>query len=226
MFFEQIATGGCQSYVIGCKETCAAAVIDPEISQIDRYQGIAAREGLRLRFVIDTHTHADHFSAADEIGKMLDVPVAMHRDAAAPFATLRVDDGDMLLVGNLRLSALHTPGHTRDSMCLRLEDRIFTGDTLLIGATGRSDLPTGDPEALYDSLFNRILKLDPALLVYPAHDYKNQGHSTIGQEIASNPRLQKKNRSEFVEMMTHLNLSAPTHMTEALRTKIGRASCR
>src|SRR3990170_3854501 len=104
MIFEQIATGGCQSYLIGCGETCAAALIDPEIRQIDRYQTLATRDGLRIRFVIDTHT--------------------------------------------------------RDSMCLVTEDRVFTGDTLLIGATGRTDLPTGDPDALFDSLFNKVLQLD------------------------------------------------------------------
>ncbi len=220
VIFEQIATGGCQSYFIACGETCAAAIIDPEVSQIDRYLGIAAREGVRVHYVIDTHTHADHFSATDELGKALDVPVVMHRDSAAPFATLRLDDGDMLLIGRMRLTAMHTPGHTRDSMSLRVEDKLFTGDTLLIGGTGRTDLPTGDPEELYDSLFNGVLKLDPALNVYPAHDYKGRGHSTIGQEMATNPRLQKKDRAEFVEMMKHLNLSAPTHITEALRTNM------
>ncbi|HSN38867.1 MAG TPA: MBL fold metallo-hydrolase [Burkholderiales bacterium] len=220
MIFEQIATGGCQSYVIGCTDTCAAAVIDPEIRQIDRYIGIATREGLRIRYVIDTHTHADHFSAADELAKALNVPVVMHRDSPAPFASMRLDDGDMLMIGNMRLMAMHTPGHTRDSMCLRLEDKLFTGDTLLIGGTGRTDLPTGDPGALYDSLFNNILKLDPALNVYPAHDYKGQGHSTLAQELANNPRLQKKDRAEFVDMMRHLNLTMPTHLTEALRTNM------
>ena len=220
MKFEQIATGGCQSYVIGCAETCVAAVIDPEVRQIDRYFGIAAREGLRIRYVIDTHTHADHFSATDELARTLNVPVVMHRQSPAPFASLRLDDGDLLMVGNLRLKAIHTAGHTRDSMCLGVEDKLFTGDTLLIGGTGRTDLPTGDPEALYDSLFHRILKLDPALNVYPAHDYKGRGHSTIAEEIAANPRLQKTDRAEFVEMMNHLDLSAPTHLTEALRTNM------
>jgi rhodanese-related sulfurtransferase len=133
---------------------------------------------------------------------------------------MRLDDGDMLIVGEMRLRAMHTPGHTRDSMCLVMGDRVFTGDTLLIGGTGRSDLPTGDPHALYDSLFDGLLKLDPALLVYPAHDYKGRTHSTIGDEIRDNPRLQVRDRAAFVEMMQNLNLSAPTHLTEALRTNM------
>jgi rhodanese-related sulfurtransferase len=126
----------------------------------------------------------------------------------------------MLAIGQLRVRALHTPGHTRDSMCLVTEDRVFTGDTLLIGATGRTDLPTGDPAALHDSLFNKLLKLDPALKVYPAHDYKGRSHSTIAQEISDNPRLQKRDRDAFTAMMRQLNLTAPTHLTEALRTNL------
>ncbi len=133
MIFEQITTGGCQSYLIGCAETCAAALIDPEQTQIDRYKGLLAKEGLRLRYVIDTHTHADHFSASKQIGHALGAPIVMHRESPAPFADLRLDDGDMLAVGNLRIQAMHTPGHTRDSMCLVAGDRVFTGDTLLIG---------------------------------------------------------------------------------------------
>jgi len=126
----------------------------------------------------------------------------------------------LLYVGGLALQALHTPGHTRDSICLLVGDRIFTGDTLLIGGTGRTDLPTGDPEQLYDSLFNKLLRLDPALIVHPAHDYKGQGSSTLGAEIANNPRLQKRDRAEFVAMMRELNLASPTHLTEALRTNM------
>jgi rhodanese-related sulfurtransferase len=105
-------------------------------------------------------------------------------------------------------------------MCVLAEDRIFTGDTLLIGGTGRTDLPTGDPDQLYDSLFARVLKLDPKLLVYPAHDYKGRSHSTIGDEIAGNPRLQNRDRADFIAMMKQLNLDAPTHLTEALRTNM------
>ena len=217
MIFQQLAVGGCQSYLIGCAETCAGALIDPEVRLIDRYRAAAAQNGVTIRYVIDTHTHADHFSASRQLGKTLNIPIVMHRDSPAPFADLRLDDGHMLMIGNLRLSALHTPGHTRDSMCLVTADRVFTGDTLLIGATGRTDLPTGDPEALFDSLFNRLLKLNPALKVYPAHDYKERSHSSIGEEIANNPRLQKTERAAFVAMMKSLNLAAPTHLTEALR---------
>ncbi len=220
MIFEQVATGGCQSYLVGCAETCAAALIDPEISQVDRYLALASRDGLRIRYLIDTHTHADHFTATQQLGRQLGVPVVMHRASPAPFVGMRLDGGDMLVLGKLRIQVFHTPGHTRDSMSLLVEDRLFTGDTLLIGGTGRTDLPTGDPEQLYDSLFNGILKLDPALKVFPAHDYKGRGHSTIGEELATNPRLQQRERTAFVQMMRSLDLSMPTHITEALRTNM------
>ncbi|MDX2167431.1 MAG: MBL fold metallo-hydrolase [Deltaproteobacteria bacterium] len=220
MIFEQIATGGCRSYLVGCADTCAAALIDPEISQIDRYLALAARDGLRIHHVIDTHTHADHFSAAKQLAQQLRAASVMYRDSPAPFVDMRVGDGEMIAIGRLRLQVMHTPGHTADSMCLRVEDRVFTGDTLLIGATGRTDLPSGDPEALYDSLFGRLLQLDPALNVYPAHEYKERDHSTIGAELAANPRLQKRQRAEFVDMMRHLDLGMPTHITEALRTNV------
>jgi glyoxylase-like metal-dependent hydrolase (beta-lactamase superfamily II)/rhodanese-related sulfurtransferase len=220
VIFEQIATGGCQSYLLACPEACAGVLIDPELRQIDRYLASASRHGIQIRYIVDTHTHADHFSAARELAARLAVPVVMHVLSPAPYATLRVNDGDMLVLGNLRLQMIHTPGHTRDSMCVHVGDRIFTGDTLLIGATGRTDLPTGDADALYDSLFNGILKLDSALQVFPAHDYKNQGSSTLARELAENPRLQKRDRASFVDMMNHLNIAAPTHLTEALRTNM------
>ncbi|HVK42165.1 MAG TPA: MBL fold metallo-hydrolase [Phenylobacterium sp.] len=220
MIFEQIVTGGCQSYLVGCEATRAAALIDPEFSQVDRYLGLVSQLGLHVRYIVDTHTHADHFSGSRELAKALGAPVVMNRLSPAPFADIRLDDGDMLIVGELRLQALHTPGHTRDSMCLVMADRVFTGDTLLIGGTGRTDLPTGDPHALHESLFDKLLKLPPELMVFPAHDYKGRSHSTIGVEIADNPRLQKTERAAFVEMMQSLDLSAPTHLTEALRTNM------
>lgn len=220
MIFETVLSGGCRSYLIGCEETCAAALIDPELSQVDRYQALIARDGLRVRYLIDTHTHADHFSATRQLARQLQVPVVMHRSSPAPFVDLRLDSGEMLAVGRLRLQSLHTPGHTRDSMCLYVEDRVFTGDTLLIGATGRTDLPSGDAGSLFDSLFDGLLKLDPAMKVFPAHEYKGRSHSTIRQEMAENPRLQKTERGAFIDMMRNLNLTMPTHVTEALRTNM------
>lgn len=220
MLFETVVSGGCRSYLIGCEETCAAALIDPELSQADRYLALAARDGLRIKYLVDTHTHADHFSATQQLSKQLNVPVVMHGSSPAPFVDLRLQSGELLVVGKLRLQAMHTPGHTSDSMCLTVEDRVFTGDTLLIGATGRTDLPSGDAGALYDSLFNHVLKLDPATKVFPAHEYKGRTHTTIGQELAENPRLQQRERSAFVEMMQNLNLTMPTHITEALRTNM------
>ena len=220
MIFEQIATGGCQSYLLGCETTRAAVLIDPELTQIDHYRGLCAQHGLTIKYVIDTHTHADHLSASKELGNLLGVPIVMNRLSPAPHATMRLDDGDMLIAGTLKLRALHTPGHTRDSMSLVMEDRVFTGDTLLIGGTGRSDLPTGDPHQLYESLFEKLLKLPSETMVFPAHDYKGRHYSSIGQEITDNPRLQKTDRAEFVAMMQALDLAAPTHLTEALRTNM------
>src|ERR1700733_3316079 len=220
MMFETVATGGCRSHLIGCGETCAAALIDPELSQIDRYVALAAKNGLRIRYLIDTHTHADHFSATQQLARELRVPVVMHRASPAPFVDLRLQGGELLVVGRLRLQALHTPGHTGDSMCLCVEDRVFTGDTLLIGGTGRTDLPSGDAGALYERLFEGVLKLDPSLKVFPAHEYKGRSHSTISQELAENPQLQKRDRGAFIVMMQNLNLTMPAHVTEALRTNM------
>lgn len=220
MIFEQVANGGCQSYLIGCGDTCAGALIDPEVRKIDRYRALAAQHGVRIQYIIDTHTHADHFSASKQLSEALGVPVIAHRLSPAPYVDLRVDEGDVIKIGNIRLTVLHTPGHTRDSMSLVGNDRIFTGDALLIGATGRTDLPTGDPEQLHDSLFGKILKLNKEMRIYPAHIYKGAACSTIEEELRSNPRLQKRDKAEFVEMMRTLSLSMPEHLTEALRVNM------
>ncbi len=218
MLFEQIRSGGCLSYLIGCDETCGAMLVDPHLDQLDRYIAIAAERGMRIHYVCETHTHADHFSAARELGRQLDAKVVMHRLSAAPFADVRVDDGETLIVGKLRVKVLYTPGHTEDSTCLVFDDRVLTGDTLLIGGTGRTDLPTGDPDALYDSLFGKVLKLPDSMKVYPAHDYKDRNSSTIGAEKTTNARLQKTDRADFVKLMRGLDIKMPDHLTEALRT--------
>jgi glyoxylase-like metal-dependent hydrolase (beta-lactamase superfamily II) len=219
MHFESVLTErGCVSYLLGCEKTSAAIAIDPDLAQVDRYLALAAQRGLRIRWLLDTHTHADHFSGVRPLAKQLDAPVIMHRLSPAPFVDVRVEDGETLLVGELRLAVVHTPGHTADSISIVAPGRVFTGDTLLLGATGRTDLPTGDPEALYDSLFGRLLRLDGSLLVHPAHNYKDLPPTTLDEQKATNPRLQKKERAAFVEQMRALSLQMPEHLTEALRT--------
>lgn len=221
MFFASFRDGeGCKSYIVGCPDTCAAVIIDPALDLVDRYLGEIAKQGLRPRYIIDTHTHADHFSGAQALRREYGAPIVMHRLSPSPYVDLHVDDGHMLPLGAMRVRVLHTPGHTRDSMSLHIEDRVFTGDTLLIGGTGRTDLPSGDPEQLFDSLFGKLLALPDDTLVFPAHDYKGREHSTIGDERRANPRLAKTDRAEFIAMMNSLNLSAPTHLTEALRTNM------
>lgn len=218
MIFDEVRAGGCMSYLVGCAETCSAALVDPELGQIDRYLALLAQAGLRLHYLIDTHTHADHFSAARELARRLGVPTVMHRRGCAPYVDVRVDDGETLIVGKLRLGILYTPGHTDDSISLVLADRVLTGDTLLRLGTGRTDLPTGDPEALHETLFGKLLGLDDALQVFPGHNYKGTPPTTIGQEKAENPRLQKRDRAAFVEQMQRLSIEMPAHLTEALRT--------
>jgi glyoxylase-like metal-dependent hydrolase (beta-lactamase superfamily II) len=218
MLFEQIRSGGCLSYLVGDDDTCAAMVVDPHLDQLDRYVALTTERGMRVHYVVETHTHADHFSSARELAKQLGARVVMHRLASAPFVDVRVDDGETLVLGKLRVRVLHTPGHTNDSTCLVLPDRVLTGDTLLIGGTGRTDLPTGDPDALYDSLFGKLLELDDALRVYPSHDYKDRSSSSIGAEKTTNARLQKKQRADFVALMRGLDLKMPDHLSEALRT--------
>jgi glyoxylase-like metal-dependent hydrolase (beta-lactamase superfamily II) len=221
MIFEAFRDGeGCLSYLVGCDDSSAAVLIDPALGLVDRYAGALGRQGLRLRYIIDSHTHADHFTGARELSRRFEAPIVMHRLAPAPYVDLRVEDGQTLPLGAMRLRFLHTPGHTRDSLAIHVEDRVFTGDTLLIGGTGRSDLPSGDPDQLYDSLFGTLLKLPDETLVFPAHDYKGREHSTIGDERADNPRLARTVREDFVMLMKGLNLSAPTHLTEALRTNM------
>ena len=221
MFFAAFKDGeGCKSYLVANEECCAAAIIDPALDLVDRYLGEVNRQGLRVHYIIDTHTHADHFSGARALREELHAPIVMHRFSPAPYVDLHVDDGHSLPLGSMRMQILHTPGHTRDSMCIRVEDRVFTGDTLLIGGTGRSDLPTGDPVQLHASLFNKLLALPDDTLIFPAHDYKGREGSTIGQERTSNPRLASANQDDFVGLMNSLNLSAPTHLTEALRTNM------
>jgi glyoxylase-like metal-dependent hydrolase (beta-lactamase superfamily II) len=219
MFFESVRTErGCVSYLIGCEKTRAALLVDPDLGEVDRYLALASSHGLRFHYLLDTHTHADHFSGVRPLAARLGIPVVMHRLAPAPFVDLRVEDGEELIVGELRVAIHHTPGHTRDSICAAVGGHLLTGDTLLLGATGRTDLPSGDPADLYESLFGRLLQLDGSLLVHPAHNYKNLPPTTLDEQKTKNARLAQRERGAFVAMMQSLDLEMPEHLTESLRT--------
>lgn len=224
MFTQLHAERGCCSYLLGCPETGAAMVVDPVLELTDRILGAAAESGLRIRYVAETHTHADHFSSVRQLAARCQAVSVAHRSSPAPYISMHVNDGELLRLGSLRVGVLHTPGHTGDSVCYVLPDRVLTGDTLLIGGCGRTDFPGGSAEQLHHSLFEKLLCLDDATLVFPGHDYRRRGQSTIGAEKAGNPRLAVRDRAEFVTLMGQLDLGMPDHLSEALRTN--RSGCR
>lgn len=192
-------------------------IVDPLLDLADRYAAAAAAHGLRIWHLIDTHTHADHFTATKALAPRLGAAVVMHRASPAPFVDVRVGDDETIVAGDLRIRVLQTPGHTADSMCLILPDRVLTGDTLLLGSVGRTDLPTGDPAALYDSLFTHLFALDEKLLVYPAHNYRSLPATTLGEQRQTNKRVAGVDRDTFIARAKTLDLKLPDHLTEALR---------
>jgi len=201
IFFEQIRSGGCLSYVLGCKKDKVCVIIDPEVDKADEYISLVEHLSYRLLYAIDTHTHADHNSACKILKDRSGAKVAMHRATEAPYVDLRTEEGDILRCGQIAIRILHTPGHTEDSTCLLAGERIFTGDTLLIGGCGRTDLPGGNAEKQYDSL-QRLATLDDKTRVFPAHDYR-PAFSTLGDEKKTNPRLQMLlgSKQEFIRFM-------------------------
>lgn len=214
VYFEQIRSGGCLSYFIGDTKRRACLVIDPEIDKAEEYLSIAASLSCALAYAIDTHTHADHNSACKILREKHGVKVAMHRSAEAPYVDRKLDDGDTLTCGDIAVKVLHTPGHTQDSTCLVFEDKLFTGDTLLIGGCGRTDLPGGDPEKQYESL-RRLTGLGDELRVFPAHDYR-MAVSTLGEEKKNNPRMLIPSRDEFIRFMTSRKPPLPRKFHAAL----------
>ena len=213
-FFEQIRSSGCLSYILGCSNEKTCVIIDPEIDKADDYVELARFFGSKLLYAIDTHTHADHHSACKVMRERHGVQVVMHRATEAPYIDVRVNDGDEIKFGRLSLKVIYTPGHTEDAMCLLFQDRIFTGDTLLIGGCGRTDLPGGDAEKQYESL-KRLQALGEQIRVYPGHDYR-EAVSTLGEEKRSNPRMQIASKEEFIHFMTSRKPPLPRKIQEAL----------
>jgi glyoxylase-like metal-dependent hydrolase (beta-lactamase superfamily II) len=209
------------TYLIAARCGGEALLIDPVREHVDRYLRLLAELELRLVRALDTHLHADRFSGLAALSDRTGCVAAMSERTASEVVSLRLTDAETVLVDGLRLRALATPGHTPDSMCFLLDDMAFTGDTLLIRGTGRTDLPGGDAAAQYESLFGRLLRLPESTRLYPAHDYNGATSSTIGEERRYNPRLQVRSRAEYVAQMAQLKLPKPALMEEVLPANLG-----
>jgi sulfur dioxygenase len=218
MIFRQLfdSTSSTYSYLLASRHGGEALIIDPVLERVDRYIQLLKELDLRLVKAIDTHLHADHITGLDALRERTSCITVMGEQTKADVVSIRVADGDRVDIEGLSLEAIYTPGHTDDSYSYILPDRVFTGDTLLIRGTGRTDFQNGNARAQYDSLFGRLLKLPEETLVYPAHDYKGDTVSTIGEERAFNPRLQVKSIDEYVELMKNLNLPNPKMMDVAV----------
>lgn len=208
------------TYLVGCTETREAALIDTVKSEVPKYLQLLHELDLKLVYVLDTHTHADHITGTGELRDATGCTTLLGKEAHAPCISAEIKDGDQIPIGKLLLKAIYTPGHTDDSYCYLLEDAgkscVFTGDTLLIRSTGRTDFQNGSAEAQYDSLFNKLLRLPEQTWVYPAHDYKGWQVSTIGEEKQHNPRLQLGDLQAYVEFMHNLDLPNPALMDVAV----------
>jgi len=200
MFFRQIKGRSDNfSYIIADEPTLQAIVIDPNFNS-DLIVRAVRERGLQVKYVVNTHQHADHVAGNAEIRSLFNAKIVAH-ELARTRKDAGVVDGQILAFGNLTAKVIHTPGHSPDSICLLVENKLFTGDTLFVGECGRTDLPGGNASDLYDSLFGKFMKLDNNIEVYPGHDYGRKPHSTIGEEKRTNYTLERRTRAEFIEFM-------------------------
>ena len=226
MLFRQLyhIGSGSYTYLMAGRAGGEALIIDPVLEQVERYMTLLGELDLTLAKVVDTHVHADHVSGMRALRDRTKCVTVMGFEAPVDVVSMRVRDGDAVDIEGVRLHALHTPGHTSDSCSFLMDDRVFTGDTLLIRGTGRTDFQNGDPVAQFDSLFNKLLTLPDETLVYPGHDYKGDTVSTIGEERRFNPRLHVASAEEYARLMNALDLADPKMMDVAVpaNLQVGR----
>ena len=213
LFHEKSST---YTYIISSGKGREALIIDPVLESTKEYLNLLEQLELKLVKVIDTHIHADHISGLNELAKQTSCSKVMGEKSQSEVIDIRVKDNDKVNIENIELITMYTPGHTDCSYSFLMNDRIFTGDTLLINGTGRTDFQNGNAREQYDSIFNKLLKLPEKTFVYPAHDYNGKKNSTIGSEKSNNPRLQVSSKEEYAEIMDNLNLANPKMMDIAV----------
>ena len=214
MLFHQLfdKNSSTYTYLIASAKGREALIIDPVLENIEQYIKLLNELDLKLVKVIDTHIHADHITAASKLKDATNCTTIMGEHTPSDTVEIKVKDNEIIYVDKLEIKVIYTPGHTKDSYSFLMNDYLFSGDTLLINGTGRTDFQGGNSEDSYNSIFNRLLKLPEETLLYPAHDYNGQTVSTIGKEKKFNPRLQVNSVNEYIDIMNNLNLSKPKLM--------------
>ena len=214
MIFKQLfdQKSSTYTYLIASSKGREALIIDPVLENVSNYIILLKELDLRLVKVIDTHIHADHVTGASELKDITKCSTIMGDHTPADAVEIKVKDDEYINLENLKIKAMYTPGHTSDSYSFLMDNYLFSGDTLLINGTGRTDFQNGDSKDAYNSIFNKLLKLPDETFLYPAHDYKGEKVSTIGKEKKQNPRLQVSSVDEYVELMNNLNLKKPTEI--------------
>ena len=211
MIFKQVfdTKTSTYTYLIASAKGREAVIIDPVLENVEEYISVLKQLDLKLVKVIDTHIHADHITGASKLKQATNCTTIMGEHTPADTVEIKVKDQEIINIDNLKIKSMYTPGHTSDSYSFLLNNYLFTGDTLLINGTGRTDFQNGSSKDAYNSLFNNLLKLPEETLVYPGHDYNGKFSSTIGNEKKYNPRLQVKNEGEYIDLMSKLNLPKP-----------------
>jgi len=205
------------TYLLACEKTKQAVLIDTVESEVPKYLNELEAQDLKLVYTLETHVHADHVTGADALRQKLGSKSVVHRDAGAMCGDLLVTDGVHIIVGTIDLEVRYTPGHTNGCISFFAGDRIFTGDSLLIGGCGRTDFQSGDSGQLYDSIHHQIFSLPDEVIVYPGHDYNGNTQSTVGEERKNNKRLGGgKSREDFIKIMSELKLAYPKYIDVAL----------